>query len=204
MTKREDRTLTIGDVTSLYEILGDPEVLGFFDIIEPKEIDLLDRKWNKRQTQKEISKIYGVSETRIGQLNLRTIAKLKRRIREASKEHWELNNLRKKNKELMQENDAVTDANKRLSDRFDRLSEVDKEEIKRVDSRLLNVEDVDFTVRTYNCLYYANIKTLGDLMDFSIVKLRRFRNMGAKSTAEIKLVMEKYGLELETYPVKDF
>lgn len=57
-----------------------------------------------------------------------------------------------------------------------------------VPSRILDmtVEDVEFSVRTYNCLKNAYIQTIGELLFKTEDEMLRIRNFGRKSLNEIK------------------
>ena len=65
-----------------------------------------------------------------------------------------------------------------------------------VDTSVLNVpiEDLGLSVRSFNCLETAGIKTLGDLVAFEKEDLFKFRNLGRKSIQEIEDVIISKGL----------
>lgn len=56
------------------------------------------------------------------------------------------------------------------------------------------IEDLGFSVRSLNCLKAANIKTLGDLVSFKIVDIRKFHALGKKSLQEIESTVYSQGL----------
>jgi len=58
-----------------------------------------------------------------------------------------------------------------------------------------NVDDLELSVRSHNCLKAANIKTLGDLVRKDESEMLKFRNFGRKSLAELMDIVENYGLE---------
>ncbi|MEW6194542.1 MAG: DNA-directed RNA polymerase subunit alpha [Bacteroidota bacterium] len=58
-----------------------------------------------------------------------------------------------------------------------------------------NVDDLELSVRSHNCLKAANIKTLGDLVRRDENEMLKFRNFGRKSLAELIEIVENYGLE---------
>ncbi len=65
------------------------------------------------------------------------------------------------------------------------------------DSKLSGViEDLDFSVRTYNCLKRAQINTVGDLVARSMDEMIKVRNLGKKSLEEIIEKLEDMGLHL--------
>ncbi len=58
-----------------------------------------------------------------------------------------------------------------------------------------NVDDLELSVRSHNCLKAANIKTLGDLVRRDESELLKFRNFGRKSLSELVELVENYNLE---------
>lgn len=70
-----------------------------------------------------------------------------------------------------------------------------------------NLADLDLSVRAYNCLKAADIKTLGDLARLDISDMMKFRNFGKKSLTELEqLVAEKsltFGMDLSKYKLDE-
>lgn len=61
----------------------------------------------------------------------------------------------------------------------------------------LEIDELDLSVRSYNCLNRAGIKTLGDITNLSSLELLRVRNLGKRSYDEIVKVLEDKGLCLK-------
>ena len=59
------------------------------------------------------------------------------------------------------------------------------------------VEDLDLSVRSYNCLKRAGIHSVRQLVDFSENDLLNIRNFGAKSIEEVKDKLQTMGLGLK-------
>jgi len=59
----------------------------------------------------------------------------------------------------------------------------------------LTIDELELSVRSYNCLMRAGIKTLGDLMGKSEEELGKIRNMGKISLQEIKGKLAERGLK---------
>jgi DNA-directed RNA polymerase subunit alpha len=57
-----------------------------------------------------------------------------------------------------------------------------------------NVEELELSVRSANCLKAANIKTIGDLVIKTESEMLQFRNFGRKSLKEISEILEGMGL----------
>jgi len=64
-------------------------------------------------------------------------------------------------------------------------------------ARDARIEELDFSVRTYNCLKKANILTIGELVQISEQDLMGIRNFGKKSLAEVKEKLAQMGLSLK-------
>lgn len=58
------------------------------------------------------------------------------------------------------------------------------------------IEDLDLTVRSYNCLKREGVATVGELLEHSEDDLLEIRNFGQKSIDEVKAKLEELGLEL--------
>ena len=88
-------------------------------------------------------------------------------------------------------------------------------EPEQVDEELLHMRkllktqlnDLDLSVRAYNCLKAAEVRTLGDLVRLEISDMMKFRNFGKKSLAELEqLVSDKsltFGMELAKYKLEE-
>ncbi|NHN55156.1 DNA-directed RNA polymerase subunit alpha [Calidifontibacter sp. DB0510] len=64
----------------------------------------------------------------------------------------------------------------------------------------LPIEDLDLTVRSYNCLKREGIHTVGELVGRSEADLLDIRNFGAKSIDEVKDKLTEMGLQLKDSP----
>lgn len=70
-----------------------------------------------------------------------------------------------------------------------------------------NLADLDLSVRAYNCLKAAEIRTLGELVSYDIDDLLKFRNFGKKSLSELEeFVREKglnFGMDVSKYNLNE-
>jgi len=64
----------------------------------------------------------------------------------------------------------------------------------------LPIEDLDLTVRSYNCLKREGIHSVGELVGRSEADLLDIRNFGAKSIDEVKAKLHDMGLALKDSP----
>jgi DNA-directed RNA polymerase subunit alpha len=102
--------------------------------------------------------------------------------------------------------DAIGHAAKLLKDHtaiFINFEDVEEPEPEPVDRALnqmnevLNrsVEELELSVRSYNCLKNANIQTIGDLVQKTEAEMLRTKNFGRKSLNEIKEILGGLGLQ---------
>jgi len=70
-----------------------------------------------------------------------------------------------------------------------------------------SLQDLDLSVRAYNCLKSAEIRTLGDLARLEVADMMKFRNFGKKSLTELEqLVSEKglhFGMDIIKYKLDE-
>jgi DNA-directed RNA polymerase subunit alpha len=101
--------------------------------------------------------------------------------------------------------DAIGQAAKLLKDHmtifinFEETPEVTEEPTERAANQMnevLNrsVEELELSVRSYNCLKNANIQSIGDLVQKSESEMLRTKNFGRKSLNEIKEILSGLGL----------
>ncbi|MBA2662503.1 MAG: DNA-directed RNA polymerase subunit alpha [Bradymonadaceae bacterium] len=69
------------------------------------------------------------------------------------------------------------------------------------------IDELELSVRSFNCLQTAGIKYVGDLVQKTEAELLKTKNFGRKSLKEIKEILEKLGLDLglriENWPPKE-
>ena len=67
-----------------------------------------------------------------------------------------------------------------------------------------SVDEMELSVRSYNCLKNANIRTIGELVQKTEAEMLKTKNFGRKSLNEIKEILAGMGLslgmKLENYP----
>ncbi len=75
---------------------------------------------------------------------------------------------------------------------------VSREEDKQQKVLEMNIEDMDLSVRSYNCLKRAGIHTVEDLTKRSEDDMLKVRNLGRKSLDEVIGKLHSYGLDLKS------
>jgi DNA-directed RNA polymerase subunit alpha len=61
----------------------------------------------------------------------------------------------------------------------------------------MNIEDLEFSSRSLNCLKKAGVKTVRDLVGYSEEELMKFKNFGSKSLTEVRAKLGEYKLDLK-------
>ncbi|HEV7552638.1 MAG TPA: DNA-directed RNA polymerase subunit alpha C-terminal domain-containing protein, partial [Candidatus Angelobacter sp.] len=59
-----------------------------------------------------------------------------------------------------------------------------------------SVEELELSVRSYNCLKNANIQSIGELVQKTEAEMLKTKNFGRKSLNEIKEILASMGLSL--------
>jgi DNA-directed RNA polymerase subunit alpha len=106
-------------------------------------------------------------------------------------------------------NDAVSLAAKLVRDHLNIFINIDDEDEESMDPsaevpRLgvanehldKSVEELELSVRSYNCLKNANIRTIRELVQKTETEMLKTKNFGRKSLNEIKEILQSMGLSL--------
>jgi DNA-directed RNA polymerase subunit alpha len=64
------------------------------------------------------------------------------------------------------------------------------------DNLFRSVDELEFSVRSQNCLQNADIKYIGELVQKTEQEMLKTKNFGHKSLNEIKEILREMGLEL--------
>jgi DNA-directed RNA polymerase subunit alpha len=107
--------------------------------------------------------------------------------------------------------DAVASAGHTLVELFGLFRELNEEaegidvgpspsEVADIAAFSMPIEDLDLTVRSYNCLKREGIHTVGELVGRSEADLLDIRNFGSKSIDEVKIKLAGLGLSLKDSP----
>lgn len=75
---------------------------------------------------------------------------------------------------------------------------IEKEEDKKEKVLEMTIEELDLSVRSYNCLKRAGINTVQELSEKSVEDMMKVRNLGKKSLEEVERKLSDLGLGLRT------
>lgn len=74
---------------------------------------------------------------------------------------------------------------------------IEKDEDRKVKALEMTIEDLELSVRSFNCLKRASINTVGELTQRSEEDMMKVRNLGMKSLVEVKNKLAELGLSLK-------
>lgn len=96
---------------------------------------------------------------------------------------------------LIQHLMIITDENITFDNKEDKKEDVVDEQLLQLRKVLKTpLEDLDLSVRAFNCLKAAKINSLSELVQYEQEDLMKFRNFGQKSLSEIEQVLGERGL----------
>jgi len=92
-----------------------------------------------------------------------------------------------------------------IGDRMDSLRDQDEEELNDEPATAVvennvagtKIEELDLTVRSFNCLKKAGIEDVGQLSEMGLTELLKIKNLGRKSLDEILDKMRELGFDLQ-------
>lgn len=195
ITRTFDYELTYDDILrsypwNLYRDVAEPESKESALMVDPialetavdnaltdRERDVIKMYYKDGKTYKEIAPAVGVCTERIGQI----VHKAVRKLRDPSR----FNNFKMCSK---------FETDNEIKSYIHKVNSNDPEVAKKV----TGLGNYDFSVRTYNCLLRAGVKSLEDLVGWTPAKLMKIRNMGLHSYTELKDIMVQHGYNFPT------
>lgn len=148
---------------------------------------------------------YTIENTRVGQRT--DYEKLALEVKTDGTIHPE-EAVKEASKILIQHLMLITDENITFDDKATRQEDVVDEHILHMRKLLkTSLEDLDLSVRAYNCLKAAKINTLSELVKYDTHELLKFRNFGKKSLVEIEELLNikglTFGMDLSKYKLDE-
>jgi len=148
---------------------------------------------------------YKVDNTRVGQRT--DYEKLMMSIKTDGTIHPE-DAVKEASRILIQHLMLITDENITFEDEAKSEENIVDEHILHMRKLLkTSLEDLDLSVRAYNCLKAAKINSLGEMVKYDTHELLKFRNFGRKSLVEIEELLQNkgltFGMDLSKYKLDE-
>ena len=195
----EEKLEAIGNISpyALWKALDD-------EWFSDRERKVLTLRYKDGLTLEKTGEVFGVQRERIRQIQARALRKLRhprlsRHYRLDTLERWheaeeELSKMRLENIRLHNKLDALTElANRNITP--EELDEIEKERERKQSAR---IDEMELSVRSWNCLCRANIRYVKDLEGMTIEKLAKIRNLGRKSMNEVIAKAAEWGIEIKS------
>lgn len=184
-----------------------PNLQDVLEKLTDREQGILKFRFREGMTLEQCAKSYGVTRERIRQIESKAIRKLQHPQHKCILTSVSLAESRKQHKELDEKWRALYAENQALSKEYQKVittleSLVTKIKTPEAVVESLNdvpLDDLEFSIRTYNCLRRAGKNTLKDITEMTEDELTKVRNLGAKSIREVKDTLRQKGLSLRGY-----
>lgn len=183
------------DAWQLFEIYV-PALMESLKSLTEREQKILEMRFRHFMTLEETGKEFNVTRDRIRQIEAKAIRKLRH------PRHWKSWKLDTMGKYIEAEKEAsglaLENINlKRKLERLGATPEQIKEPEREPELADVSIEELELSVRSYNCLKRADINTLKDLTKKTYDEMIRVRNLGRKSLEEVMKKMEERGVSLK-------
>ena len=169
------------------------------ETLSPREKDILELRYKEKLTYEQIGKLHNITGESVRCSHSKSLRRLRypSRLRQMKtyfhddvyKNREEFKELERRNRELEKSIMFYTES-KLSSDELGGL-------IRVIDVMETRLEDLGFSVRTYNCLSRANVINLKDITELTLKELQNIRNLGNKSSDEVINKLKEYGLQLK-------
>ena len=164
--------------------------------LTPREENVLTNTYVNHKTLEEIGKESGITRERVRQILIKALRKIK-----VHKKYFEIGELAYPEIYEKEQRDKYIEEIKSkwtYESAKEYIAEYEgTDEYKKQFLLDTTIEDLDFSIRTYNCLKRAYKNTLEDLIECEDVDLMKIRNLGRKSLKEIIDKVHSYGFKLK-------
>lgn len=162
-----------------------PGLLEEVENLDDRQKLVITLRYRSRLTLEDVAKELHVTRERVRQIEAKSIRILRSR---ESLNHW-----------LLVPMERLLEAQKERDELKLKLITSGRTEELKPEPKLksVGIDEMDLSVRAYNCLRRAGIDTLADLRKMNREDLMKVRNMGRKSLEDIITKAKEYGITIE-------
>ena len=183
----------------------------FDNCLNDREKDIVTRFYEGKETLQEIGKSYGVTKERIRQICVKAQSKIRNGLylakrqmeHEFRRREWQESNekLEQWREKIFAEFQKTHEYNEDMIATFGMitLSNVTAKNDEGKTVADIPLEEMDLSIRSYNCLKRAGIKTMFQILDKTYDDMLHVRNLGKKSLKEIIAKLAEKGLSLREF-----
>ena len=164
-----------------------------------REEDVIKLRFKEGLTLRETGQRQNVTQERVRQIEAKAIRKLRHPTRKRlmiATPLSEVQEMQERYNLLSREHELLVKAMELIQGKATTPQSIEKMANAAVWMQT-ELEDLDLSVRTYNCLKRANKNTLRDLVEMRPSDLQKVRNLGRKSFDEVVNTLKRYGLSLK-------
>lgn len=181
-------------------------VPGFLEVLEDltdREQKVLRLRYEEGMTYEQTGNEFGVTRERIRQVEEKAMRKLRNPF--FAKQYILVDakttqDLKKENEDLMLQVICLRDKLKKIYDAVgvnpDEAEKKAKEAVKPEPKHLPSIDEMELSVRSYNCLKRAGFNTIDQLKGKTSKDLMRVRNLGRKSMIEVITKAKEWGITI--------
>ena len=168
------------------------------ETLTDRERKVLEQRFKDKLTLEQVAKNFEITRERIRQIEAKALRKLRHPSRMAKMKAYTYYDVVKHNEDY----NAIKEENKNLEKAISLYTkkQINAEELEVManiaDVRNIRLEELELSVRTYNCLKRIGIFDLGEITDMTLEELSKVRNLGKKSLEEVLRKLKEYGIEL--------
>ena len=201
----------IADEKSL-KIISENLDYVFDNLMEAKEASILKLRCKSHYSLEEVAKIFDLTKERVRQIEVRALRKLRHpsRYNKIFNGYKLLDDIEEKNNVLILKknelSDLITESMNHIKILTDALNNIGievKTNVKTEINYSLPLDEVGFSVRTYNCLKRAGYNTVKDICNVTESDIKNVRNLGHKGVIEIRDKLLSLGLSFKSEDDKD-
>lgn len=177
-----------------------PALLKSIRELSDREQKVLKLRFENGLNLEQTGYRFGVTRERIRQVEARAIRKLRH---PRHFKNWQFDTIGKAWK-VAEERDRYKLENIGLKEKISGImkslgvkeSDIEKPEEPKKETDV-DIQEMELSVRSYNCLKRARIDRISDLEGMTVEKLMRVRNLGKRSTDEVVSKAREWGIEIE-------
>ena len=164
-----------------------------------RERRVIEHRAKGRLTLEQVGKLENVTRERIRQIEAKALRKLRHPSRIAKMRAYSYQDVMRHSEEYNQLLQKVHELEKIIRMYAKKkINEGEMQELaEKADVSQIPIEELDLSVRSYNCLKRKGINCIGDLLELTLADLQIVRNLGRKSMEEILQKLKERGLELK-------
>lgn len=167
-----------------------PAFIRAIETLSDREQIILDLRYRNGMTYEDVGRRFGVTRERIRQIELKAI----RKLRNPSLAKRYMMDTLEKASEIETKCVALKDENRKLKEQLRALGATTTEDGEYIP---VDIEYMDLSVRSYNCLKRHGIRTVDDLKGMTLYDLMLIRNLGKKSRDEVIEKAKQYGVFID-------